>query len=321
MDDTVIDREFAEAVREGLHQRPRRLSSRYFYDARGDRLFQRIMASPEYYPTDCEREILRERGPEIARAIVAGGVFELVELGAGDGSKMGHLLDALHAEGTAFVYRPLDISPHVLDLLAERLCPQRPWLDMQPWAGNYMDWLAQPRRPGVRRVFAFMGSNLGNFEPPADRDFLREIRDSMSADDLLLIGLDLKKSPEVIRAAYDDEGGVTAKFNLNLLRRINRELGADFDLDGFSHRPEYDPDTGAALSYLCSEREQRVRIDALGETFAFVQGECIRTEISQKYDDALIAELAAAAGFEVTADFRDRRGWFTDQLWRPIGPG
>lgn len=317
MDEAVIDREFAQAVSEGLGATPKRLSSRYFYDAAGDRLFQAIMASPEYYLTDCEREILREQGPDIARVAAAGGAFELVELGAGDGSKMCHLIDALHAQGAEFVFKPLDISANVLELLEERLRPGRPWLAMEPIAGNYMHWLAEKRRPGIRRVFAFMGSNLGNFTRDAAVEFLTAIRGSMTPEDLLLIGLDRKKDPAVIRAAYDDKGGVTARFNLNLLERINRELGGDFDLSAFTHRPEYDPDTGAARSFLRSNRDQRVYIGALKTSFAFARGELINMEISQKYDQQHINELARMSGFEVLETFTDDRDYFTDQLWRP----
>jgi dimethylhistidine N-methyltransferase len=318
MDTNAFDPEFAEAVRTGLADRPRRLSSRYFYDATGDRLFQAIMASDGYYLTDCEREILREQGGEIARRIRSGGPFELVELGAGDGSKICHLIDALHDQSADFVYKPLDISEHVLGLLAERLRPTRPWLRMEPLAGNYMHWLAQPRRPGVRRVFAFMGSNLGNFDPDAAVGFLSEIRASMNAGDFLLIGLDLKKDPALIRAAYDDVDGITARFNLNLLERINRELGGDFDVNRWRHEPSYDPDSGAARSALRSECKQSVSISALSESFDFAAGELVHTEISQKYDDALIKHLAEASGFQVSAAFTDQRGWFTDQLWEPV---
>ncbi|MEM1411338.1 MAG: L-histidine N(alpha)-methyltransferase [Pseudomonadota bacterium] len=317
MDKQAFDPEFAEAVLSGLQAQPRRLSSRYFYDAAGDRLFQEIMASDDYYLTNCEREILRDQGPEIAREVMTAGPFELVELGAGDGSKIRYLIDALHDAGAEFVYKPLDMSAHVLGLLEERLKPTRPWLAMKPIAGNYMHWLAQPRRSGVRRVFAFMGSNLGNFDEASAVAFLSEIRASMSKGDFLLIGLDLKKDPAVIRAAYDDAGGITARFNLNLLTRINRELGGNFDLDGFSHQPRYDPETGAARSFLRSERDQRVTIDALGAHFDFAAGELIDMEISQKYDQPMINRLAGAAGFRVVEGFTDERGWFTDQLWAP----
>ena len=317
MDDQAFDPDFAESVKEGLLATPKRLSSRYFYDATGDRLFQQIMASPEYYLTNCELEILREQGPAMARAMSRGGLFELLELGAGDGSKIGHLLDALHAQGSEFIYRPMDISANVLRLLEDRVRPGRPWLRMQPLAVNYLDWLSQPRRPGVRRIFAFMGSNLGNF-PEADAiRFLATLRGSMTEGDLLLIGLDLKKDPAIIRAAYDDALGVTARFNLNLLDRINRELGGDFDVAAFAHAPSYDAESGAARSFLRSEKRQDVTIAALDTTFSFGAGELIDMEISQKYDDALIERLTSSSGFEVAHRFLDEKGWFTDQLWRP----
>lgn len=318
MDMNAFDPEFAAAVRDGLAARPRRLSSRYFYDAAGDKLFQAIMASDGYYLTDSEREILREQGGDIADRIRVGGPFELVELGAGDGSKICHLIDALHERSADFVFKPLDISEHVLGLLAERLRPTRPWLRMEPIAGNYMHWLARPRRSGVRRVFAFMGSNLGNFDPDAAVDFLSGIRASMSPGDFLLIGLDLKKDPALIRAAYDDAEGITARFNLNLLERINRELGGDFDVAHWRHQPSYDPESGAARSALRSMTDQTVSVAALGTSYDFEAGELIHTEISQKYDDALIQRLAGDSGFRVAAAFTDRRGWFTDQLWAPI---
>jgi dimethylhistidine N-methyltransferase len=318
MDTETCDPEFAAMVQEGLTARPRRLSSRYFYDAAGDRLFQAIMASDGYYLTDSEREILREQGGDIADMILTGGPFELVELGAGDGSKICHLIDALYERSADFVFKPLDISEHVLGLLAERLRPSRPWLRMDPIAGNYMHWLAEPRRPGVRRVFAFMGSNLGNFDPDGAVGFLSEIRASMNPGDYLLIGLDLKKDPALIRAAYDDEEGFTARFNLNLLERINRELGGDFDPGQWRHQPSYDPDSGAARSALRSTRDQTVSVAALGTSYDFEAGELIHTEISQKYDDALIGHLAGESGFRVAAAFTDRRGWFTDQLWEPV---
>lgn len=313
----VIDQAFAENVSRGLSAHPKFLMSRYFYDDIGDGLFQEIMASPEYYLTRCEAEILEHQGDAIAAALAEGGPFNFVELGSGDGTKMSWLLDALHAADAEFVYRPIDISPNVLELLEQRLHPARPWLRMEPLAVNYMEWIRQ-LQPGPRRVFAFMGSNLGNFREPLALSFLASIRAAMGPDDALLLGLDLKKDPALIKAAYNDAAGITARFNLNLLQRINRELGGDFDASAFTHQPEYDPDSGLASSYLRSEQQQTVNIAELGEQFSFAEGELIHMEISQKYDDALIARLSQQAGFRVAADFRDQNGWFSDQLWRPV---
>jgi dimethylhistidine N-methyltransferase len=317
MDNEVIDQAFATDVRRGLSASPKYLMSRYFYDDTGDKLFQAIMDCPEYYLTRAEAEILEHQGAAIAAELMRGGHFDFIELGSGDGTKMAWLLDALHEAGASFVYRPVDISPNVLELLEQRLHPQRPWLQMEPLAVNYMEWLGE-LKPGPRRVFAFMGSNLGNFKSAAAIEFLHSIRDTMGAGDALLIGLDLKKDPALVKAAYDDAGGITAAFNLNLLQRINRELGGDFVVEAFSHRPRYDAESGLASSYLRSEADQQVNIRALGEVFDFAEGEEIHMEISQKYDDALIEHLSSKAGFEVTADFRDRNGWFSDQLWRPL---
>lgn len=318
MDQPVSASPFAQDVREGLSATPKRLSSRYFYDARGDRIFQRIMASPEYYLTDCELEILRGQGDDIATTISGGAPIELVELGSGDGQKIAFLLDALQECCPGFVYRPVDISRHSLELLTRRLAPGREWLNLQAQHANYVDWLAG-LEPGTRpRCFAFLGSNLGNFGHQGSVTFLRKVRAAMRQRDSLLIGLDLKKDPAVILPAYNDAGGHTREFNLNLLRRINRELEANFDLDGFRHAPEYDPVTGAARSFLVSRRAQEVRVGALGTTFRFAEGEKVFMEVSQKYDEAMIEEIAGESGFRVSRAFYDSRGWFTDQVWRPV---
>lgn len=301
----------------GLSARRKRLSSRYFYDEAGDRLFQAIMSTPEYYLTKCELEIFREQGDEIAGALLEGGPCEFVELGSGDGAKVGLLLDALHRRSTEWVFRPVDISDHSLDLLESNLLPTRPWLKLDSIHGNYHDVL-EALEPGHRRVFMFLGSNLGNFGEEGSAEFLGLVRSAMAPGDALLIGLDLKKDPKVILAAYNDSAGYTREFNLNLLTRINRELGADFDMEGFEHRPEYDEETGAALSYLVSLRQQQVYIKALGRAFDFEAGERIFMEISQKYDDRMIADLSAKCGFKPGAAFYDSRRWFTDQVWKAV---
>ena len=304
----------------GLSGEDKSLSSRYFYDDRGDRLFQAIMSSPEYYLTDCEFEILREQGADIAEKLMEGGACEFIELGSGDGRKIGLLLDALHHESSDWIYRPIDISDHSLELLARNLMPTRPWLKLDPIHGNYHEVLKSLRPGRERRVFMFLGSNLGNFGVQGSLDFLRLIRSAMAAEDALLIGLDLMKDPEVVLAAYNDAGGHTRDFNLNLLQRINRELGGDFDLECFDHEPEYDPETGAARSYLTSRRQQTVFIESIDRRFEFKAGERIFMEISQKYDDEMIARMSAEAGFAVDAAFYDSRRWFTDQVW-PSTPG
>lgn len=315
--------EFAAHVLDGFSADKKYLSSRYFYDAEGDRLFQAIMASPEYYLTNCELEIFQQQGNQLAEVIAAQGPFELVELGSGDGLKTSVLIDALYSYGVEFTYRPVDISDNSLQLLAERLKQGRPWLNIDAIHGNYMHVLADaaledPDSKGPRRVFMFLGSNLGNYRAPEAVSFLQLIHNSMRLHDSLMIGLDLQKDPAVIRAAYDDAAGHTRDFNLNLLRRINNELGANFDLDAFTHAPEYDPETGAACSYLRCTKRQSVYIKALQKSFNFEADEKIFMEISQKYSVEYIDSLVTAAGFRVDREFFDSRHYFTDQVWKPV---
>ena len=324
MDDIVsqASSEFAQDVLSGLGAKDKFLLSRYFYDAEGDHLFQAIMASPEYYLTDCEFEIFEQQGVEIARAISADGPFELDELGSGDGHKTRLLLDALHSIGAEFTYRPIDISANSLQLLSNRLCADRPWLKMDPIHGDYMQMLSSsrlkdPESEGPRKVIMFLGSNLGNYREVQALDFLKLIGATMRKNDALLIGLDLQKDAGVIRAAYNDAGGHTRDFNLNLLTRINRELGGDFDLTRFEHAPEYDPATGAACSFLTSKQTQTVYIAALNKDFHFAAGEKIFMEISQKYSRGQIEALSKGAGFQVKQEYFDSRNYFTDQIWMP----
>ena len=314
--------QFAHDVHTGLSAENKYLLSRYFYDAEGDRLFQAIMSSPEYYLTDCEHEILEQQGIEIATVLAAGGPFELEELGSGDGLKTQLLLDALHSIGAEFIYRPVDISANSLKLLSDRLCNDRPWLKMNPIHADYMQeltatQLADAKSTGPRKVIMFLGSNLGNYQQTEALAFLRLIKGTMRQTDALLIGLDLKKDSAVIRAAYNDAGGHTRGFNMNLLTRMNRELGANFNLTAFQHAPEYNASTGAACSFLKSNQSQTVHITALDRDFHFAEGEKIFMEISQKYDRQLIDTLTKGAGFKVDKRHQDSRNYFTNQIWVP----
>jgi dimethylhistidine N-methyltransferase len=318
------DPQFAAHVLKGLGAANKFLSSRYFYDAEGDRLFQAIMRSPEYYPTNCEQEIFERQGVQIAESLSAAGEFELEELGSGDGLKTQLLLDALHNINSEFIYRPIDISDNSLEILSDRLCANRPWLKINAIHSDYMhhlrsNQLTDPNEKGPRQVVMFLGSNLGNFQHAQAVDFLRLIGGAMRSKDALLIGLDLQKDPAVIRAAYNDAAGHTREFNLNLLRRINRELGANFSINNFKHAPEYDPETGAARSFLVSTKAQTVKVDVLQKSFDFEAGEKIFMEISQKYSSEQIENLATEAGFRVAESFYDSRKWFTDQIWVPVG--
>lgn len=320
MEENDPNSQFAADVLSGLSANNKYLLSRYFYDAEGDRLFQAIMASPEYYLTDCEHEIFEKQGRQIAKSLAAAGPFELEELGSGDGLKTQLLLDALHDIDADFTYRPVDISANSLQLLSDRLSTGRPWLKINTIHGDYMQELAaaqlqDPNSTGPRKVIMYLGSNLGNYREAQALDFLRLIRGSMRQQDGLLIGLDLQKDPSVIRAAYDDAGGHTRDFNMNLLNRINCELGADFDTSAFEHVPQYDPATGAAQSFLRSKQSQTVHIAALNKDFYFAAGEIIFMEISQKYSRQQIETLVTGSGFRIKHEFFDSRHYFTDQIW------
>ena len=324
MDNIVkqADPQFAQDVLFGLSAKDKFLLSRYFYDTDGDHLFQAIMSSPEYYLTDCELEIFEQQGVDIDKAISAAGPFELEELGSGDGLKTRLLLDALHSIGAEFTYRPVDISANSLQLLSNRLCADRPWLKMDPIHSDYMNLLSstqlkEPSSAGPRKVIMFLGSNLGNYRQEQALEFLKLIKGTMRDNDALLIGLDLQKDPEVIRAAYNDAAGHTRDFNLNLLSRINRELVADFDLTTFEHAPEYDPATGAAQSFLKSKQSQTVHIAALNKDIHFAAGEKIFMEISQKYSQSQIKSLSTDAGFQLNREYLDSRKYFTNQIWVP----
>ncbi len=313
-----LQAEFALAVLTGLSERPKRLSSRWFYDDRGSELFQRIMALDEYYPTDKERWIFEHHGAAIAERF-AGQVLDVVDLGAGDGTKTLALIGHLQQVGASVRYVPIDISEGAMATLHGIVERRRPGLQVQGVVGEYvagLRWLAsQDQR---QRLVLFLGSNIGNFDKPRARAFLRRIWSSLRKGDHLLIGFDLKKDIEVLLAAYNDSEGVTREFNLNLLARINRELGGDFDCASWRHFGTYSVFSGAMESYLVSMVQQTVHIDALRQDFHFEAWEPIHTEYSYKYLPHDIDDLAAATGFAIEGRFSDPDGWFTDTLWRVV---
>ena len=306
--------ELAQHVADGLQREPKALSSKYFYDDAGSRLFQQIMELPEYYPTRAEFAIFREHGPALAAALspAGGGAFSLIELGAGDGLKTKLLLRELLRTGPAFTYAPVDISAGAMTGLVAALAQELPALHVAPVVADYATALAQLRtRPGSKAVL-FLGSNIGNFGPQERLDFLRQLAAPLAPADRLLIGFDLQKDPRRIRAAYDDSQGITAAFNLNLLTRLNRELGANFDLAHWQHYTDYSPLNGAVRSFLVSTRAQQVCFDALDETFDFAAWEVIHTENSYKFTLPQIEALAAEAGLRVVTYFTDSATDFAD---------
>ena len=312
--------QFAQDVLAGLSSTPKQLSSKYFYDDEGTRLFQEIMRLPEYYPTRAEYKIFMEHADEIGAAFThQAKAIDLVELGAGDGTKTAVLIEHFLKNKINFSYSPIDISQEANDALLARFTEKFPGLRIRPHTGDYFKVLGSLKDgSGRRKVVMFLGSNIGNFQRDQAVDFFRELHNVLNPNDRLFIGFDMQKDPRTIVSAYDDPTGITAAFNLNLLRRINRELGADFDLNKFSHYAQYRPIECAARSFLISREKQTVTIEALKCTFDFEQWEAIFMEISQKYTRAMIEELASESGFAIETEFFNETDFYTDSLWRPV---
>ena len=306
---------FAEAVRRGLQSRPKTLSCRYFYDAAGSGLFERICELPEYYLTRAEDAILREHAPEM----VAGWskAPTMLELGSGSSSKTRRLIGAALDLYGDLHYLPIDVSPTILEESALALADEFPRLRVTGYAGDYLDALAvMAGRVGRPKLILFLGSSLGNYEEGPAADLLGKVAGVMGSADRLLLGTDLVKDRATLEAAYDDATGVTAAFNRNLLARVNRELGADFDTRRFAHEARYRDDLGRVEMHLVSLDDQSVNIPGAGLTVRFAQGESIHTENSHKYTVEGLQALAWRAGFAEEAAWTDRRGLFRVQRWR-----
>ena len=311
---TISITPFAEDIFKGLQKENKTLPSKYFYDARGDELFQRIMHLDEYYLTSKELEIFETQKDDILRAIYDGKPFRIIELGAGDGLKTKILLRHFLESGIDFTYTPVDISGNVLKILEESLKDELPDLKIEPYEGDYFEALLEVSERPEKDVVFFLGSNVGNFSEEEAEGFLTKLQNFLKPEDLLFMGVDLKKDPSVILAAYNDSEGVTREFNLNLLDRINEELDADFDRNQFLHYPYYNPHTGECRSYLISKVEQTVQIEE--ETIHFRAWEAIFMEISKKYDQPQLEKLASVSGFSPMDTFLDDAEWFADVLWR-----
>ncbi|MDQ3137267.1 MAG: L-histidine N(alpha)-methyltransferase [Gemmatimonadota bacterium] len=294
-------------VAAGLSAPQKELSPKYFYDQRGSELFEAITRLPEYYPTRTERRLLEGWMPEL---MVQLGSRTLIELGAGNAEKSRIILDAMRAAGMAEMYVPIDVSATFLSQTAARLRREYPGLTVEPAIADIADELNLPRRFPRPALFAFLGSTIGNFYPPAAIRLLARVRAAMEPGDRFLMGVDLRKNIAQIEAAYNDSQGVTAEFNRNMLLVLNHELGANFDPGAFEHRAFYDRVTHRIEMHLVSTRDQRVAIPGL-EPVAFARGESIRTEISCKYDRRSVSALFVAAGLRIEA-------WPTDPL-TPFG--
>lgn len=298
----------------GLSLTPKSLPSKYFYDRKGDALFQAIMDMPEYYLTRSEYEIMTQQSSAIAEALNANGYFEVMELGAGDGTKTKVLLSNWLKRGLDFTYTPVDISANVLNQLQASFKTQLPELSVTPMQGEYFDVLEKTKSQQHKRLILFMGSNIGNFRGSSQNAFIDAISANMNPGDGLLVGFDLVKDPRIILEAYNDKQGITKAFNMNVLERCNKVLNTNFSLEEFAHYPIYDPHTQEARSYLISKRRQSVHFPNANVRIDFDAGETIHTETSRKYTEANIKALYERAQLKVNGWFYDCKHYFVDCL-------
>jgi L-histidine N-alpha-methyltransferase len=306
----AAERTLREDVLDGLTRPFKEIPPKHFYDARGSELFEQICELPEYYPTRTERAILETCAPAIAERTEAA---ELVELGAGYATKTRLLIDAMELER----FIPVDVSEATVRECAQQLVDEYPGLSVHGLVGDFERHLVHLPEPCGPRVVAFLGGTIGNFPPGSRRRFLRSIARTLGDDGWLLLGTDLVKDPRILEAAYDDAAGVTAQFNLNVLHVMNRELGADFDVDGFDHVAFWDADREWIEMRLRSRRRQTVRFPDLDLTVHFAPREELRTEISAKFTPTRLAGDFAAAGLELVDWLTDDDELFALSLARP----
>jgi L-histidine Nalpha-methyltransferase len=303
----------AEDVRRGLTKEPKRFLPKYFYDELGSQLFEAICLLPEYYLTRAENEILEQYADEIVSSLDGNTI--LLEMGSGSASKTRLIIEALLRKQPELLFMPVDISASALDSSSRILLQSYPELSIEAYAADYFAGLTElGKKPRARTLALFLGSNISNFDPDGALKFLRALRQVLREGDALLLGADLKKDRSILEAAYNDALGVTAAFNLNVLARINRELGGNFDLRAFQHHAFYNEDLGRVEICIESLRAQTVSIRELEMEVEFAEGEQIHTENSYKYHLSDIAKLAAETGFTPARTWLDRKKQFSSNL-------
>jgi L-histidine N-alpha-methyltransferase len=310
------DNTFLRDIKGGFSKNPKYISSHYFYDKAGDELFQQIMEMPEYYLTNAEMQIFREQSEEIIDSFHIGKneEFELIELGAGDGEKTQYLLKTLLEKKYHFKFIPVDISQNSLSVITNRMENLFPNLAIDPKQGDYFQVLDELFLSNKPKVILLIGSNLGNMQDEIAKEFLNKIANHLKINEKLLLGLDLIKAKNIVLPAYNDAAGITKDFNLNLLKRINRELGGNFEIENFEHAPEYTEEEGVAKSFLRSKKKQTVYIKDLDQSFEFEAGELIHTEISRKYNDEILKDLIHTSGLEISHKLMDSKKYFADYI-------
>jgi L-histidine N-alpha-methyltransferase len=304
----------AREVIYGLTSRPKRLSPKLFYDAAGSALFEQITELPEYYLTATEQAIFERYAPQMVRA--AGEASTIIELGAGTAKKTMLVLRAALELHRAVTFIPVDVSSFALEVAYHRVRSELPQIAVHPLVLDYTQRSSALAKVSGRKLVLYIGSSIGNFEPMAASALLRRLRSSLSPGDSLLLGTDMRKSAAVLLPAYDDAAGVTARFNLNVLARINREFDADFNLDCFAHNAIWNERDSRIEMHLESLADQIVNIHALDISVPFVSGETIHTENSYKFTPWMIALMASNGGFRIEQSWSDERDWFTVSLLR-----
>lgn len=308
--------EFKIDIFNGLSKKNKEIPSKYFYDNNGSHLFNKITTHPDYYITNCELEILNASKQKITD-IVKKSSFNLIDLGPGEGIKTELLMDHFLQNKLSFTYMPIDISCQYLETIARKLDKHQPPIQLSPIHSDYLNglkWISSDST--ACNLVLFLGSSIGNYSMQDTEEFLYCLHDNLHQNDYAIIGFDLQKSIDILLHSYDDSDGITRDFNLNLLHRINRELGADFNVDKFNHHAFYNTQIGAMESNLISLESQVVSVDALGTAFNFEKTEPIHVEYSYKYSLNKIEELADASGFNVIENFFDSKGYFVDSLWQ-----
>jgi len=298
-------------VRDGLGTLPKRLPPWLFYDEAGSRLFEEITERPEYYLTRTERRILTANADEMIDLAADGKCLRIAELGAGSADKTRLLLTAAAQRQGALIYEPVDVSFSALAAAQERIEREIPDAVVAPRQMDYTEGLELgPVGIDERRLVLYIGSSIGNFEPDEAAQLLQRVRAGLEPGDGILLGVDMVKEDSILLAAYDDAAGVTADFNLNMLARLNRDLGADFDLEAFEHLAVWNRAESRIEIYLVSRAEQSVWLPALDTRVQFAEGERIHTENSYKYRPGQVEAMLTAAGFMPAATWTDSQGWF-----------
>lgn len=304
---------FENEILEGLMAYPKRLSTKFLYDESGDSLFQQLMEQPDYYLYQSEYEIIKTYTQSLVKLFFENSdSIDLIDFGSGDGKKTKVLLNYLAANDYQFTYKPIDISPFVLRKLRDELKIEIPGIKIEPQAGEYFEILQRLGSNNKKKVILVLGSNIGNLDYPTAVEFLSRLKEVLNKDDLLFIGFDRRKNPQLIWEAYNDKNGITSAFIKNILTRLNRELGADFKVDNFLHWTDYNPVDGIMNNSLVASEEMTVRLKKLNTAIHLKQWEVIQVAISKKFSREEIEDLVKIAGLKISEEFNDSRNLYTN---------